>query len=156
MFCDIQGVIINHFVPLKTYVTRNYCATVIKSELLSAIKRKRSQFQRSVVLLHHDNAPSDSSLAVFDTVKGLDLKLLPHPPNTCSPDLAIIDFWLFPNFKNRLHGQKYESQEQLRCAVNRRVTCCLDMSRDGQQYVIQSWVERWNKCNLCQGRYFER
>ena len=41
IFCDIQGVILNHFVPPKTYVTESYYETVIKSELLSAIKRKK-------------------------------------------------------------------------------------------------------------------
>ena len=46
---------------------------------------------------------------MLDTVKGLDKGLLPHPPY--SPDLEICDFGLFPNLKNRLHGQKYESKE---------------------------------------------
>ncbi len=26
---------------------------------------------------------------------------------------------------------------------------------DGLQHVFQSWVDRWNKCKLCKGRYFE-
>ena len=38
-FCDIQGVILNHFFPLKTTVTRNYHPTVFKSELYLGIKR---------------------------------------------------------------------------------------------------------------------
>ena len=41
IFCDIQGIILNHFVPTKTTVTGNYYASVIKSDLLPAIKRKR-------------------------------------------------------------------------------------------------------------------
>ena len=36
--CDIQGIILNHFVPPKNTVTGNYYATVIQSELLPAIK----------------------------------------------------------------------------------------------------------------------
>ena len=115
-------------------------ATVIKSELLPAIKRKRPHIERSGILLHHDNAPSHSSRIVMDTVNKLEL--LPHPPY--SPDLAICDFWLFPNLKNRLRGNKYESRE------------VREMSRDGLQHVCLSWVERWNKCKLCEGRYFEK
>ena len=102
---DIQGVILNHFVPPKTTVTGNYYATIIKSELLPAIKRKRPHLERSVILLHHHNAPSHSSRIVMDTVNKLGTELLPHPPY--SPDLAICDFWLFPNLKNRLLGNKY-------------------------------------------------
>ena len=38
IFCDIQGIILNHFVPQKTTVTGNYYTTVIKSELLRRLK----------------------------------------------------------------------------------------------------------------------
>ena len=95
IFCDIQGIILNHFVSPKTTVTGNYYASVIKSDLLPAIKRKRQQLMRSGILLHHDNVPSHSSRIVLDTIKELDIEILPHP------DLAICDFWLFPNLKNR-------------------------------------------------------
>ena len=97
IFCDIQGIILNHMFPSKTTVTGNYYATVIKSELLPAIKGKRPQIQRSGILLHHYNAPSQSSRVVLDTMKELDIELLPYLP--CSPDLAICDFWLFQNLK---------------------------------------------------------
>ena len=66
IFCDIQGIILNHFVPPKITVTGNYYATVIKSELLPAIKRKRPHLERSGILLLHDNAPSHSSRIVMD------------------------------------------------------------------------------------------
>ena len=85
IFCAKQGVIFNRFVPPKTNVTGIYYATVIKSDLLSAIKRKRQQLQRSEILLHHDNAPSDHCRVVLDTVKELDIELLPHLPY--SPNL---------------------------------------------------------------------
>ena len=113
--CIIQGVILNYFVPPKTTV--NYYATVIKSELSSAIRRKQPQLQRSEILLHHDNAPSHSSHVVMDTVIDLDTKPLPHSPY--SPELTICHFWLFPNLKIRLHGQKYKNLEEMRCGENR-------------------------------------
>ena len=151
IFCDIQGVILNHFVSPKTTVTGNYYATVIKSELFPAIKRKRPHLERSGILLHHDNAPSHSSRIVMDTVNKLGIELLPLPPY--SPDLAICDYWLFPNLKNRLRGNKYEGRGELRCAVNKHLR---EMSRDGLQHEFRSWVERWNTYKLCEGRYFEK
>ena len=87
----------------------------------------------------------------MDTVNKLGIELLPHPPY--NPDLATCDFWLFPNLKNRLRGNKYESVEELRCAVNKHLR---EMSRDGLQHMFRPWVERWNKCKLCEGRYFEK
>ena len=117
IFCDIQGIILNHFVPPKTTVTGNYYASVIKSDQLPAIKRKRPQLMRSRILLHHDDAPSHSSRVVLDTIKELVIDILPHPPYRP----AICDFWLFPNLKNKLRGEKYESREELRRAVDRYV-----------------------------------
>ena len=54
IFYDIHGIMLSHFVPPKTTITGNYYATVIKSELLPAIKRKRPLLERSGILLHHD------------------------------------------------------------------------------------------------------
>ena len=70
---------------------------------------------------------------MLDTVKELDIELLTHP--TYSNNVAISDFWLFQNFQNRLHGQKYELREQLRSAINRHLR---RMSRDGLQHVVKS------------------
>ena len=104
IFCNIQDEILNHFVPPKPTVTGNYHTNVIKTELSSAIKSNWPQLQISEILQRHDNAPSHSSGVVFNIVKELDIELLPRPPY--SPYLGISDFWLFPNLKNRLHGQK--------------------------------------------------
>ena len=147
IFCDMQGIILNHFVPPKTIVTGNYYATVIKSELLPAMKRKRIHLE-SGILLHHDNAPSHSRI-VMDTVNKLGKELLAHPPN--SPDLAICDFWLFPNLKIG-YVEVNASPERSQGAENKHLR---EMSRDGLQHVFRSWVERWNKCKLCEGRYSE-
>ena len=94
--------------------------------MLSVIKRKRLQLQRSGILLHHDAAPSDSSRVGLDTAKKLVIELLLYL--LYSPGLAIFDYWLFLDLKNRLHGQKYEFQEELMCAVNRLLW---EMSRYG-------------------------
>ena len=56
-------------VPPKTSVTGKYYERVIKSELFPAIKRKRPQFQRPDILLHHDNVPTHSSRVAWDKVK---------------------------------------------------------------------------------------
>ena len=151
IFCDTYGVVLNHFVPPKTTVTGNYYATLLRTELMAAIRRKRPHLRRSGFILHHDNAPSHSSHVVMDTLEKLDVELLPHPPY--SPDLAICDFWLFPTLKNSLRGTKFESREELRCAVDRQLR---EMSRDGLQHVFETWVERWDKCKSCMGRYFEK
>ena len=68
IFCDIQSLILNHFAPPKTTVTGNYYATVIKSELLPAIKRKRPHLEGSWILLHH---AQDTDVASIEPIQSL-------------------------------------------------------------------------------------
>lgn len=151
VFCDINGIILNHMVPPKTTITGNYYATLLRSELLPAIKRKRPHLIQSGFILHQDNAPSHCSHVVEDTTEKLGIELLPHAPY--SPDLAICDFWLFPNLKNNLRGQRFESREELWVAMNKTLR---EMSRDGLQHVFRAWMDRWEKCKRSKGRYFEK
>ena len=64
------------------------------------------------VLFHHDNAPAHTSAVA--TAK-LHYELLPHPPY--SPDLALCDFFLFPNLKKSLARQKFESSVKVIAAT---------------------------------------
>ena len=63
---------------------------------------------------HHDNVwwKSHHTSAVA-TAKSVELgyELLPHLPY--SPDLAPCDFFLFPNLKKSLAGQKFESNGEV-------------------------------------------
>jgi len=67
------------------------------------------------VLFHHDNAPAHTSALPKAKFVELGYELLPHPP--CSPDLATCDFFLFPNLKKSLAGQKFASNEEVVAAT---------------------------------------
>jgi hypothetical protein len=86
----------------------------------------------------------------MDTLDKRDVLLFPYPPY--SPDIAICDLRLFPTLKDSLNGTKFESREDLMCAVDRQLW---EMSCDGLQHVFESWVERWDECKWSMGRYFE-
>jgi len=72
------------------------------------IAENTAPFGEEKVLFHHDNAP-----AIL--VELISYELLPHPPY--SPDLAPCDFFLFPNLKNSLAGQKFVSNEEIVAAT---------------------------------------
>ena len=54
---------------------------------------------------------------LFDTAKLVELgyELLPHPPY--SPDQAPCNFFLSPNLKKSLAGQKFESNDEVIAAT---------------------------------------
>jgi hypothetical protein len=92
-YCDTYCVLLNYFGTPKTTVTWNYYATLLRTELMVAIRRKHPHLLKSGLLLHDKNAPNHLSHVVMDTLGKLYVELLPHQPYR--PDLAICDLWLF-------------------------------------------------------------
>jgi hypothetical protein len=64
--------------------------------------------------LHHNYAPSHTSIAVKEFLAQNNITMLPHPPY--SPDLAPWDFFLFPKLKTHLKGHHFglKTSRQLR------------------------------------------
>jgi hypothetical protein len=64
------------------------------------------------VLFLHDNAPAHLALA---THKKLGFHCLHHP--TYSPDLALLDYHLFPGPKKQLKGRQFLSNTEVIAAA---------------------------------------
>src|SRR5436189_5963504 len=68
------------------------------------------------ILFHQDNAPSHTSAVAMAKIHELRFELLDHAPY--SPDLAPSDFFLFPQLKFALGGQRFSSNEEAITFVN--------------------------------------
>jgi len=77
----------------------------------SRIAENTAPFAKKKVLFHHDNAPAHTSALAKAKLVELGYELLPHPPY--SPYLSPCDFFLFPNLKKSLAGQKFASNEEV-------------------------------------------
>jgi histone-lysine N-methyltransferase SETMAR len=64
------------------------------------------------VILHQDNAPAHTSQTIQLELDLLGFKCLKHPPY--SPDLAPMDFAVFPYIKSFLRGQRFNDLPELR------------------------------------------
>jgi histone-lysine N-methyltransferase SETMAR len=80
-------------------------------------KRLRKRVQRVQTdiadnwVLHHDNAPAHTALAIREFLAKKNIPVLPHPPY--SPDLAPCDFCLFPKLKLKLKGHHFGTMENI-------------------------------------------
>jgi len=74
--------------------------------------RKRRDKLQGVWFLHHDKAPSRTSLVVQQFLAEKSIPVITQPP--CSPDLASSDFWLFPNLKMGLKGTDFSTMEDIK------------------------------------------
>ena len=106
--------------------------------------------QYFVQLILHDNASPYKSNVVKELLEGYGWEVLDHPPY--SPDLSPPDFDLFPKLKEPLRGVRYDTLEELECAVNaevRRINfSCIATG-------IEALPSRWNFAIRSRGDYFE-
>ena len=98
----------------------------------------------------HDNASPHKSNIVKELLERYGWEVLDHPPY--SPDLSPPDFDLFLKLKEPLRGVRYDSLDELECAVNaevRRINfSCLATG-------IEALPSRWNSVISSRGDYFE-
>jgi transposase len=73
-----------------------------------SVQETRIVDQRTQSFLH-DNARPHSAAAIVNLLNSWGWKILPHPPY--SPDLAPLDFHLFPKMKKHIRGQRFHSNE---------------------------------------------
>lgn len=81
----------------------------------------------------------------------LGFNRIAHPPY--SPDLAPMDFSVFPAIKSELRGIRFEDLVELRSRV---MSIIATFKSDWYRYVFAKWVTRHEKCVRCEGRYFEK
>jgi transposase len=106
--------------------------------------RKRPEgWQNKTWILHHDNAPAHMSLLVREFLAKNEMTVVPQPPY--SPDLAPVDFLLFPKLKSTLKGHRFQTIEENSLWDLRAIP----------QNAFQNWKKRWKRCIDNGGEYFE-
>jgi len=102
------------------------------------------------VLFLHDNALAHRALATQKKLAYLGFQCLHHPPY--SPDLAPLDYHLFPGLKKQLKGRNFSSKAEVIAAVETWL--------DGQHSELffnglQKLEQRAKKCIELRGGYVE-
>ena len=110
VFWDSQGVIYIDYLEKDKTITGLYYAELL-GRFDAELQKKRPHLAKKKVLFHHDNAPAHTSAFVAAKLVESRYELLPYPPY--SLDLVSCDFFLFPNLKKILAGQKFESNEEV-------------------------------------------
>jgi len=98
----------------------------------------------------HDNAPAHRALATQKKLAYLVFQCLDHPPY--SPDLAPLDYHLFPGLKKTIEGRHFSSDAEIIVAT--------DTWFDGQPSEfflsgLQKFEQRAKKCIELRGEYVE-
>ncbi|EZA54943.1 Histone-lysine N-methyltransferase SETMAR [Ooceraea biroi] len=70
-----------------------------------------------------------------------------------SPDLSPNDFFLFPNIKYKMRGERFVSPET---AVEAFRTLFSEVTASEWKKCFENWFERMQKCIDLKGEYFEK
>ena len=86
----------------------------------------------------------------METIENCGIELLRHP--TYSPDLALSDFFLFPEMKRNLKGRRFKDQTEIR-----RVSEDWLLAQSPHFYFqgLFKVKARWQKCVALAGSYVE-
>jgi len=107
----IKGIVHKEFVPTGQTVNSGFYCEVLQ-RLRENVRRHRPQLWREQTWpLHHDNAPSHTSVLTHQFLAKNKIAVNPHPPY--SPDLAPHYFYLFQKLKLKLKGRQFDTIEEI-------------------------------------------
>jgi hypothetical protein len=114
---DIKGIVHKEFVPAGQAVNSGFYCDFLR-RLRENVRRRRPELCREQTwLLHHDNAPSHTSILTQQFLAKYKMAAIPHP--LYSPDLAPCDFFLLPKMKFKLKGRKFDTTEEIQAESQR-------------------------------------
>ncbi len=153
VFMDYKGPVLVQFKPPGESITADaYCETL--KLLKERIRHKRPEkwtprAPEQTFILHHDNALVHTAAKSLALIGMSNINMLPHPPY--SPNLAVLDYWLFPRLKAELRGHRFQNLERITAVIQ-----TLDwIPQEEYSQAIHSLPLRWMKCLQAQGEYFE-
>lgn len=108
----IVGVVHSEFLPDGEMVNKEYYLSVMR-HLRESIRRKWPDLRKdNSWSLHHDNAPSHTSISVRKFLAKNSTNVIDQAPY--SPDMAPYDFVLFSKLKLPLQSRRFDSIEVIK------------------------------------------
>ncbi|XP_032690622.1 uncharacterized protein LOC116853602 [Odontomachus brunneus] len=101
--------------------------------------------------LHHDNAPTHTSLLVREFLARNNTVMMPQSPY--SPNMGPCDFFLFPKLKRTMKGQCFANIKEIKTESLKELNA---KPKIAFQKYFENWKKRWHKCIISNGEYFER
>lgn len=129
----------------------NVSFQVLRRDLVQALRKKRPDIDLDKVIFHQDNAPAHRANSTLLEISLLGFELLQHPPY--SPDLAPMDFRVFPEVKKMLRGKHFDTSFDLKIETQKIIA---NYSSDWYSDIYQKWVYRHRKCVATHGDYVEK
>ncbi|GBP33922.1 Histone-lysine N-methyltransferase SETMAR [Eumeta japonica] len=140
VFWDARGVIHIDYLEKGKTITGEYYSKLLDRFDVD-LTQKRPHLAKKKVLFHQDNARVHTCLVTMAKIHELRYELLPHP--AYSPELALCDYYLFPNLKKWLDGKRFESNKEVITETNAYFE---SLKKTYYLEGIKKLEKRWTKC----------
>jgi histone-lysine N-methyltransferase SETMAR len=101
-------------------------------------------------MLHHDSVPAHAPLLIRSYLVKHQASIVPHPPY--SPDLALVDIFLFPKLKTALKECRLQTIKEIQ---ENSIKELRTITESMFQEAFQQWKKRWERYIASRGDYFE-
>jgi hypothetical protein len=141
--------------PLGQYPAKGFKfnASYYVTQILEPLSKwRRTQIGRTnrKLIVHADHARPLTEKMTSQFVEQNSMQRAPHP--AYSPDLALFDFYLFGDVKQRLLGCQFADQDSLFQAVS---DILMGIEKVALKSVFHNWMERLCQCSATGGEYVE-
>jgi [histone H3]-lysine36 N-dimethyltransferase SETMAR len=147
VFIAQWGVVVKMPLPKGGTVSGGYYANTVLPHVLKVFQERRPG---QPMKLHDDNAPAHRSAKVLEFLDQQRITKLEHPPY--SPDLAPLDFFVFPRLKKALRGRSFSNRQHIGQAISEVLEA---FTEDDWLSCFQQWKSRLQQCIDAGGEYFE-
>ena len=114
IFLDQDGILLIDYLSKGQTINAEYYSPLLV-QLKDILKEKRRGKVNKGVLFLHNNAPAHWALTTQKKLAYVGFQCLDHPPY--SPDMAPLDYYLFPGLKKQLKGRHFSSEAEVIAAV---------------------------------------
>ena len=116
---------------------------VLRCDLIHTIRKKLPELSEQIkyVIFHQDNAPAHTAAMTQIDIGLLGFDQVTHPPY--GPDLAPMDFAVFPQAKAEVRNIRFKSFEELKHAILNSVK---KLKIDWSKNVYYKWIKHHMKC----------
>jgi len=133
-FFDNEGLVHHEYVSRGQMVNKECYKTVLQ-HLHDAVRRHRPEkWCSGNWILHNDNAPAHRAVTTNEFLAKHNIPSLPHPPY--SPDLALCDFFLFPQLKKTMKGCRFDYVEENEAIATRQLRA---ITKSDYQRCFRQW-----------------
>jgi len=149
IFWDQDSILLIDYLPKSQTINTEYYSSLLV-QLKDILKEKCHGKVTKGVLFLHDSALAHWALATQKKLAYLGFQCLDHPPY--SPDLAPLDYHLFPGLRKQLKGRHFSSDAEVIAAAE----TWLDRQPSESFLSGLQKLEQWaKKCIELRGEYVE-